>query len=99
MEWIIHSMDLHIRIFKLRKEEIKMREELFNLLKEEYPDVDFQAENLVDDGIMDSITMVGVIGTISMEYGIQIPYEEIVAENFNSLDAMVALVESLRKTK
>lgn len=76
-----------------------MREELFNLLKEEYPDVDFQAENLVDDGIMDSITMVGVIGTISMEYGIQIPYEEIVAENFNSLDAMVALVESLRKTK
>ncbi len=99
MEWIIHSMDLHIRIFKLRKEEIKMREELFNLLKEEYPDVDFQAENLVDDGIMDSITMVGVIGTISMEYGIQIPYEEIVAENFNSLDAMAALVESLRKTK
>lgn len=92
-------MDLHIRIFKLRKEEIKMREELFNLLKEEYPDVDFQAENLVDDGIMDSITMVGVIGTISMEYGIQIPYEEIVAENFNSLDAMAALVESLRKTK
>ncbi len=76
-----------------------MREELFNLLKEEYPDVDFQAENLVDDGIMDSITMVGVIGTISMEYGIQIPYEEIVAENFNSLDAMAALVESLRKTK
>ncbi len=76
-----------------------MREELFNLLKEEYPDVDFQAENLVDGGIMDSITMVGVIGTISMEYGIQIPYEEIVAENFNSLDAMAALVESLRKTK
>lgn len=76
-----------------------MEKELFNLLKEEYPDVDFQADRLVDDGVMDSITLVGAIGTISMEYGIQIPYEEIVAENFNSLAAMAALVERLRKTK
>lgn len=76
-----------------------MREELLNLLKEEYPDVDFEAEKLVDNGIMDSITLVGVIGTISMEYGIQIPYEEIVAENFNSLEAMAALVEGIRNTK
>lgn len=76
-----------------------MKEELLNLLKEEYPDVDFEAEKLVDNGIMDSITLVGVIGTISMEYGIQIPYEEIVAENFNSLEAMAALVEGIRNTK
>lgn len=76
-----------------------MREELLNLLKEEYPDVDFEEERLVDDGIMDSITLVGVIGTISMEYGIQIPYEEIVAENFNSLDAMAALIEGICKNK
>lgn len=76
-----------------------MKEELLNLLKEEYPDVDFEAEKLVDNGVMDSITLVGVIGTISMEYGIQIPYEEIVAENFNSLEAMAALVEGIRNTK
>ena len=61
--------------------------------------MDFEAEKLVDNGIMDSITLVGVIGTISMEYGIQIPYEEIVAENFNSLEAMAALVEGIRNTK
>lgn len=72
-----------------------MREELLKLLEKEYPDVDFLAENLVDDGIIDSITLVGIIGTVCMEYGIQIPYEEIVAENFNSLEAMAALVERL----
>lgn len=73
-----------------------MKEELLKLLEEEYPDVDFHAENLVDDDILDSLTLVGVIGTISMEYGIQIPYEEIVPENFNSFDAIAALVERLR---
>lgn len=76
-----------------------MKKELLKLLSEEYPDVDFQAEKLVDDGIVDSITLMGVIGSISMEYGIQIPYEEIVPENFNSLETMAALVESLCKAK
>ena len=73
-----------------------MREELLKLLEDEYPAVDFQAENLVDDGILDSMTLVGIIGTISIEYGIQIPQEEIVTENFNSIDAIAALVERLR---
>lgn len=73
-----------------------MKEELLKLLEEEYTDVDFHAGSLVDDGILDSMTLVGMIATISMEYGIQIPYEEIVAENFNSLDAIAALVERLR---
>lgn len=73
-----------------------MKEELLKLLEQEYSDVDFHAGSLVDDGILDSITLVGIIATISMEYGIQIPYEEIVAENFNSLDTMAALVERLR---
>lgn len=73
-----------------------MREELLVLLQEEYPEVDFQAENLVDDGILDSITLVGIIGTISMEYGIKIPYDQIISENFNSLEAMAALVQGLR---
>ena len=73
-----------------------MKEELLKLLEEEYPEVDFHAENLVDDGILDSLTLVGMIGTISIEYGIQIPYEENISENFNSMDAIAAFVERQR---
>ena len=52
-----------------------MREELLQLLSAENPEVDFTAsEELVDDGILDSLTIVSVIGTLSMEYGIEIPY-------------------------
>ncbi len=74
-----------------------MRDELLKLLSEEYPEIDFEAsEELVDDGILDSLAIVGVISTITMEYGITIPYEDIIPENFNSLDAMAALVSRLR---
>lgn len=74
-----------------------MRDELLRLLSTENPEIDFTAsDELVDDGILDSLTIVSLIGTLSMEYGIDIPYEEIVPENFNSIDAMAAMVERLR---
>lgn len=74
-----------------------MREELLQLLAKENPEIDFTAsDELVDDGILDSLTIVSLIGTLSMEYAIDIPYEEIVPENFNSIDAMAAMVERLR---
>lgn len=50
----------------------------------------------MDDGILDSLTIVSLIGTLSMEYGIDIPYEEIVPENFNSIDAMAAMIQRLQ---
>lgn len=74
-----------------------MKEELLQLLSAENPEVDFTAsEELVDDGILDSLTIVSVIGTLSMEYGIEIPYEEIIPENFNSIDAMAAMIQRLQ---
>lgn len=74
-----------------------MRERLLQLLKEEYPEVDFESSDaLVDDGILDSLTITGVISAITMEFGISIPYEEIVEENFNSVDAMAAMIERLQ---
>ena len=74
-----------------------MREEILRLLTEEFPEVDFTASDaLVDDEILDSLTITGIISTLSMEYGIDIPYESITAENFNSVDAIAALVEKLK---
>lgn len=72
-----------------------MRERLLAVLNENYPEIDFLAsEELVDDGILDSLTMVGIISAISMEFGIMLPYEEIVPENFNSIDSMVSMLKN-----
>ena len=73
-----------------------MEEKILELLSEEYPEIDFgSSDALVDDGILDSLTITGIIALLSMEFGITIPYEEIVEENFNSAEAMARLVEKL----
>lgn len=73
-----------------------MEEKILSLLKDEFPEVDFTASTeLVDDGILDSLTLTGIISTLSMEFGITIPYEEIIEENFNSIACMAKMVERL----
>lgn len=75
-----------------------MRDEVLKVLQDEYPNIDFESSNeLVDQGILDSLTITGIIAALSVEFGITIPYEEITEDNFNSVDAMAAMVERLQK--
>ncbi len=74
-----------------------MEEKILELLKEEIPEVDFESsDKLVDEGILDSMTLTNIIAILSMEFGITIPYEEIVEENFNSIAGMAKMVERLQ---
>lgn len=74
-----------------------MYEQVLNLLSEEFPEIDFtSSEELVDSGILDSLTITGIIAALSLEYGIVIPYEEIIPENFNSVAGLAAMVERLQ---
>ncbi len=75
-----------------------MEEKVLALLSEEFPEVDFtSSEELVDDGILDSLTITGIIAALSMEFGITIPYEEIIEDNFNSISGLAAMVERLQE--
>ena len=74
-----------------------MEEKILELLSEEYTEIDFTAsEELVDDGILDSLTITGIIALLTMEFGIMIPYEEIIEENFNSVAGLARMVEKLQ---
>ena len=71
-------------------------EELLNILKELHEDVDFEVqEDLVDEGILDSLDIVTLITEINDAFDISIPAEEIVPENFKSAAAIWALIEKL----
>ena len=72
-----------------------MKEKILALLEDVLPQIDFSRDALVDSGALDSLSLITAIGELSMEYGITVPYEEITPENFNSLDAIVRLVERL----
>lgn len=75
-----------------------MREKVLSLLAEILPGIDFTvSENMVDDGILDSLAITAIIAEISMEFGIDIPFEELESRNFNSIDAIAALIERCLK--
>ena len=74
-----------------------LEEKILALLSEEYPEIDFTAsDTLVDDGLLDSLTITGIIATLTMEFGVTIPYDEIVEENFNSIAGLARMVERLQ---
>ena len=69
-----------------------MYNKVLALLQEEYPEVDFtSSDELVDEGILDSLTLTGIIAALSMEFDIEIPYDEIIEENFNSAEMVERL--------
>lgn len=74
-----------------------MKEKVLQVLQTECPDVDFTTSNeLVADGILDSLTLTSIIAALTMEFNIVIPYEDIVEKNFNSVDAIAAMVQRLQ---
>ena len=75
-----------------------MKNEILSLLSEAFPHIDFtQSNEMVDEGILDSLTLVEMLSCLSMEFDIVIPYDEIVPENFNSIDSITELVEKMKK--
>lgn len=63
--------------------------ELLDILKEAMPKVDWEnGEDLVDDGVIDSMDVVTIISEITDAYDIEIPSEEMEPENFNSAKAI-----------
>ena len=72
-------------------------EELLQILTDMHPDVDFETEeHLIDDAVLDSLDIVGLITEISENFDVTITARDIIPENFNSAKAMYALIESLQ---
>ena len=68
------------------------------ILQERKPGGDFEgATTLIDDRVIDSLTMVALVAELEDEYDIEVPPVEIVADNFNSVEAMEMLVRRLRE--
>ena len=71
-------------------------ERLRKILESIRPDLDFDAEDkLIDDGILDSIDIISIVTELNDEYDIEINVQYLLPENFNSIEAIYALVEKL----
>lgn len=74
-----------------------MKDELLTILRSIRPDVDFESEQrLIDDGILDSFDIISIIGEFNDAFGVEIDAAELEAENFNTVEAMLSLIEKLQ---
>ena len=72
-----------------------MRERLLAILTEACPAVDFENEKaLIDDGYLESLDIVTIVTEIMDEFDIELNVEDLLPENFNSVEAMLDLIAS-----
>ena len=72
-------------------------EKLLEVLKSIRDDIDFENETkLIDDCILDSFDIVSVVSELCDVFEITITAEDMEPENFNSAEAMLALIDRLQ---
>lgn len=70
---------------------------ILQILAELRPDVDFTlAQNLIDDGVLDSFDVVSLVSELCDAFEVSISVDDLTPENFNTPEAMLALVERLQ---
>lgn len=75
-----------------------MKEQLMKILEEIRPDVDFEKEKqLITDSVLDSFDIVSLVGELNDAFGIDIHVGNLVPDNFNSIEGMMALIEKLQQ--
>lgn len=74
-------------------------EELLRIMSEIRPDVDFaSATKLIDDDILDSFDIISMVSEINDTFGIEINVNDLLPENFNSAEALFALIQKLQNS-
>ena len=70
-----------------------MREKIEKILTEIIPGIDLKCETLIESGYIDSLALINLISELDIEFDILIVFAELEVCNFNSVDAIQALVE------
>ena len=72
-------------------------DQLLELLTDINEDVDFTTQTaIIDDEVIDSLDLTGLIADIEDTFDIEIGMNDIVPENFNTVDAMWAMIQRLQ---
>ena len=73
-------------------------EELLEILEDIDPDNDYEHdEHLIDDGHLDSLSLLQLVSELEDNFDIQVTPTELIPANFNSTKAIWAMVQRLQQ--
>lgn len=74
-----------------------MKEQIIEILEDIQPEADYETcQTLIDDHILTSLDVLSLVAELEDEFDVTIPTVEIIPSNFNSVDAIAAMVERLQ---
>ena len=72
-------------------------EELLSILEEIQPDVDYMnCDNLIDDSILDSFSILSLVSEIEDVFEVELSPEDMVPDNFNSINKIWDMICRLK---
>ena len=75
-----------------------MKEQIIEILEDIQPEADYETcQTLIDDHILTSLDVLSLVAELEDEFDVAIPTVEIIPSNFNSVDAIAAMVERLQE--
>ena len=75
-----------------------MKEQIIENLEDIQPEADYETcQTLIDDHILTSLDVLSLVAELEDEFDVTIPTVEIIPSNFNSVDAIAAMVERLQE--
>ena len=73
-----------------------MKEEILKVLSNLRPEFDFTENvNFIEEGMLDSFDVISLVSELDNKYGIEISGEDVIPENFSSVEAIEALLKRL----
>lgn len=73
-----------------------MEERVLEILGEHCEEaLDYDGDSMMEDGIIDSFTVIDVVSDLEDEFDIEIDAKYVIEENFRNKEAIIALVERL----
>ena len=76
---------------------MSVREVVLEILKEVKPTINLEnVTDIIDGGYLDSLAIMALITELSDRFGFEMDIDWITPENFNSVNAIVSLVERVK---
>ena len=73
-----------------------MEERILKILEEQCEEVlDYDGDNMMEDGVIDSFTVLDIINGLEEEFDIEIDADYVIAENLKNKDTIIALVRKV----